>query len=144
MEFRAKQCILTKINALQHQRAHSLPPSPRNQCWNGQSPRRTRCALVDSNIDFGGRGVDGWYTIQIRGLQFWAMCSILTSIAQFSLVKVQKVCMETLDTRVCRSKNCRVLFSKYPSTSEIVHSSLEIVSRTLEINRRMLRCISVL
>ena len=56
MEFRAKQCILMKINALQHRRAHSLPPSPRNQCWNGQSPRRTRCALVDSNIDFGGRG----------------------------------------------------------------------------------------
>ena len=59
MEFRAKQCILTKINALQDRRAHSLPPSPRNQCWDvvsGPWQHRGGHAMMQSNIDFGGRG----------------------------------------------------------------------------------------
>ena len=135
MEFQAKQCILTKFNALQHRRAHSLPPSPRNQCWNWQSPRRTRCALVDSNIDFGGRGCgrmvydpDPWTPI---------LCDVLDfdvhrrTIAPFPLVKVPKMCMETLDTGVCRSQNCMVLFSKSPKTTisgKIVVPFLVLVS----------------
>ena len=77
----------------------------------GETARQTALLQSIPTLISGGGGFDRWYRSHIRGFQFWAMCSILASISKFPLVKVSKVVMETLDTRICRSQNFRVLFS---------------------------------